>query len=175
MKNLQINTSPIGAQEYNLGEKVGEDIYIYGEKAIESSITHIEFYPNLTGVAKPQCKLKYGDTILERITWSYSSVDFYTNQEEADNPISYFNGTGISRGLLVGRRSNFTYFPNGGNSGGTKLFEFTTNVDGNVTSVNFNVNLKLVSDSGTEYSITGFDSESYSGIIDYTLSFYFNV
>lgn len=30
MKNLQINTSPIGTQEYNLGEKVGEDIYIYG-------------------------------------------------------------------------------------------------------------------------------------------------
>lgn len=29
MKNLQINTSPIGPQEYNLGEKVGEDIYIY--------------------------------------------------------------------------------------------------------------------------------------------------
>ena len=31
MKNLQINTSPIGAQEYNLGEKVNEDIYIWGK------------------------------------------------------------------------------------------------------------------------------------------------
>lgn len=127
----------------------------------------------------PQCKLKYGDTLLERITWSYGSVDFYADQEEADNLLSYFNGTGISRGLLVGRRSSFTYFPNGGNSSGTELFEFTTDIDGNVTSVNFNVNLKLVSGSGTEYNITSFDPESYSGIIDYynhgTLSFYFNV
>ena len=154
-------------------------IYIYGEKVIASSITHIEFYPNLTGVATPQCKLKYGDTLLERITWSYSSSDFYTDQEGSDNPLSYFNDTGISRGLLVGRRSRFYYFPNGGNSGGTELFEFTTNVDGNVTSVNFNVNLKLVSGSGTEYNITGFNPESYSSIIDYgsygTLTFYFNV
>lgn len=29
MKNLQINDSPIGAQEYPLAEKVSEDIYIY--------------------------------------------------------------------------------------------------------------------------------------------------
>lgn len=28
MKNLQINDSPIGAQEYPLAEKAGEDIYI---------------------------------------------------------------------------------------------------------------------------------------------------
>lgn len=38
MKNLQINTAPIGAQEYNLGEKVGEYIYIY----IWGRYTHIQ-------------------------------------------------------------------------------------------------------------------------------------
>lgn len=31
MKNLQINETPIGAQEYPLTEKVSEDIYIYQE------------------------------------------------------------------------------------------------------------------------------------------------
>lgn len=49
MKNLQINTSPIGAQEYPLAEKGDEDIYIY----IYGKIPFYKYvYLQLDGVPK---------------------------------------------------------------------------------------------------------------------------
>lgn len=60
MKNLQINTSPIGAQEYNLGEKVGEDIYIYGEGI---PISKINIYCQKVGLGGLYPVTLSGDTV----------------------------------------------------------------------------------------------------------------
>ncbi len=98
MKNLQINTSPIGAQEYPLTEKVSEDIYIYGEK-IEIPISQFSF-PTQSGNTG-QRKLFIDDTPIDSINFEGMAAGFkwvdianyYRNEYGLNTFFNYSLGT----------------------------------------------------------------------------------
>lgn len=103
MKNLQINTSPIGAQEYNLGEKVGEDIYIYNQ-LLNYGITSIRFDNYVNSVAIEHGKRQY-------VNWlDGSKVEIeYPGGSSGE---TYFDTT---RDLYLIKQNDYSFIDDGNN------------------------------------------------------------